>query len=338
MNQPIQALVAVCRGAAKDALVVKEVAVPTPAANEVLVRVYASGINPSDIKVRIGAQGPMVADEVLVHNDGAGEVLETGSDVTTFSAGQRVWLFNVNRSSDGLAQGTNGTASQIISVPQEFVAALPENISYELGACLGVPAMTAHRAVFCHGSVDNKVLFIPGGAGSVGQLAVQMAKAAGAHVVSTVSSEAKQQIAQAAGADLVLNYKEQDVKAELLKAYGLNGIDQFVDVDFAAHVHLIPELLKLNGHVSAYASGSDLTPAIPYYPLMFRNMNLQLVFVYGMPDEAKKAAIVDINRYLSSGAMLPLLDKVYMLSEAVAAHEYVESNAMTGNVVMSMDG
>jgi len=196
--------------------------------------------------------------------------------------------------------------------------------------------MTAHRAVFCHGSVEDKVLFIPGGAGSVGQLAVQMAKAAGAHVVTTVSSDKKREIAQNAGADLVLNYKEQSIKDELLSAYSHNGIDQFVDVDFAAHVHLIPELLKPNGRVSAYASGSDLNPAIPYYPLMFRNLNLQLVFVYGMPDDAKKAAIVDINRYLSSGALSPLVDKVFELSDAIAAHDYVESNAMIGNVVMSL--
>jgi len=336
VSQSVQALMAVSRGAAKDALLIKEIAAPTPAPNEVLVRMHTSGINPSDIKVRIGAQGPMVADEVIVHNDGAGEILETGSDVSSFSVGQRVWLFNVNRSTDGLSQGVNGTASQIVRVPQEYVAALPENVSYESGACLGVPAMTAHRAVFCHGSVENKVLFIPGGAGSVGQLAVQMAKAANAHVVTTVSSDVKQQIAQDAGADLVINYKEQSLKDELLKAYGQHGIDQIVDVDFAAHMQLIPELLKANGCVSAYASGSDLNPAIPYYPLMFRNMNLQLVFVYGMPDDAKKAAIIDINRFLSSGAISPRVDKVFELADAIAAHNYVESNTMIGNVVMGL--
>lgn len=324
------------RGAAADTLVLVDRDAREPQDNEIRVRISASGVNPSDIKVRLGAQGPMVADEIIPHNDGAGIVESTGSKVKRFSIGDRVWLFNVNRSPDGITQGVNGTAADLVNVPENLAAELPSELGFVEGACLGVPAMTAHRAVFSGGPIENKKLFISGGAGSVGLLAVQMAAASGAHVITTVSNDEKAQHARQAGAKHVINYREEKVKEVLIDSYGKNSIDRFVDVDFAAHVDMSIEVLKRNGHIAAYASASDLTPAIPYYPLMFNNTNIQLVFVYGMPDEAKNLAIKDINDFAEKGILRPLVGQKFSLENVAEAHDVVEAGGFLGNVVVEL--
>ena len=324
------------RGTAADTLVLVDRDVREPQGNEIRVRVSASGLNPSDVKVRIGAQGPMVADEVIPHNDGAGIVESTGPDVTQFSVGDRVWLFNVNRTPDGTAQGVNGTAAELIVVPENLAAELPSELGFSEGACLGVPAMTAHRAVFCGGSIENKKVFVSGGAGSVGLLAVQMAAAAGAHVITTVSNDEKAQHARAAGANHVINYREENLQDVIIDSYGKHSVDRFVDVDFAAHMTMSTDVLKRNGQIAAYASASELNPAIPYYPMMFNNTNIQLVFVYGMPDEAKAQAIADITRFAEKGELRPLVGQKFSLENIAEAHDVVEAGGFLGNVVVEM--
>lgn len=324
------------RGSAKDTLEIMEREIPEPAAGEVRVKMAASGVNPSDVKVRSGAQGPMVADTVIPHNDGAGVIDALGEGVESSRLGTRCWLFNINRSEDGLRQSANGTAAEYVCVPAALCATLPDSIPFEVGACLGVPAMTAHRAVFSRGSVNAQQLLISGGAGSVGMLAIQMACADGATVVATVSGEDKARIAKEAGAHHVFNYKTQALNDVLLAEFGPNSFDQFVDVDFASHIGMTTSLLKANGHVAAYASASDLQPAIPYYPLMFNNTSIQLVFVYGMPLSAKQQAISDITRLLEVGVLDPHIAKTFSLSEIIDAHELVESQTAVGNVVVKI--
>lgn len=336
MVNTIDAIVARCRGSASESLHRVQLSQPVPNKHEVLVRMHTSGVNPSDCKVRSGAQGPMISEQVLIHNDGAGEIIAIGEDCTERAVGDRVWLFNVNRTVDGSQQGSNGTCATVVAVPESLAAPLPNNTSYAVGACLGVPAMTAHRAVFCFGNVKGQRVLVTGGAGSVGNLAVQMATAAGAEVVSTVSSAEKADLAEAAGATAVVNYKKEDLEQTLLSRYGRGGIDHIVDVDFAAHVAMIPQVLKNGGTVSAYASGSDLQPAIPYYPLMFNNLLMQMVFVYGMPDAAKQSAIAEINKLLDSERLKPLIAQEYALADVVAAHEMVESGGNVGNVVVTL--
>ncbi|MBX2839442.1 MAG: NADPH:quinone reductase [Gammaproteobacteria bacterium] len=324
------------RGTAADTLKLIDRDPQSPAENEIRVRVSASGVNPSDVKVRSGAQGPMVADEVIPHNDGAGIVEAIGDAVTRFSIGDRVWLFNVNRSTDGVAQGVNGTASDWVNVPENLAAELPGELGFLEGACLGVPAMTAHRAVFSGGDVDGKLLFVSGGAGSVGLLAVQMASAAGARVVTSVSNDEKAQHARAAGAEHVINYREEDLTEVLLDTYGSHSVDRFVDVDFAAHAEMSTTVLKRNGEIAAYASTSDLTPSLPYYPMMFNNSNIQLVFVYGMPSAAKEQAIKDINRFAEQGKLRPLVGQRFSLENIAEAHDTVEAGGFLGNVVIDL--
>ena len=173
----MRAILATARGAAREVLTLTERPDPTPTPGTVRVVVHASGVNPSDVKVRSGAQGPMPADQVTIHNDGAGIIDAVGNGIDPARIGERVWLYNVNRTADGSAQGRSGTCAEMVCVPAGLAVPLPDNISFSAAACLGVPAMTAHRAVTCGGSVEGKVVLVTGGAGAVGHQAIQIAKA-----------------------------------------------------------------------------------------------------------------------------------------------------------------
>ena len=324
------------RGTARDTLALKEVDLPSPGAGEVLVAMRASGVNPSDLKLRSGAQGPMIADQVLVHNDGAGVIEAVGEGVGPARVGQRVWMYNINRSADGLGQGPLGTATQYAIIPAHLAVELPEEASFEAGACLGVPAMTAHRALMWAGPVAGRTVLVTGGAGAVGHSAIQIAKAKGARVIATVSNDIKAEIAREAGADEVLNYKATALLDQLLDLVGNGGIDHVVDVDIAAHMEIYPQILKINGSVGAYASASNLTPALPFYPLAFRNIQLQPVFVYSMSDAAKAEAIKDINALLTSGQLSPRIDRRFALEDIAVAHETVEAGSLLGNAVVTL--
>ncbi|WP_350335107.1 NADPH:quinone reductase [Coralliovum pocilloporae] len=324
------------RGAARDVITIEDRPSPEPGAGEVRVQVMSSGVNPSDVKVRAGAQGPLPADEVMVHNDGAGIIDAVGDGVSERRIGEHVWLFNINRSEDGMAQGANGTAADQIICSEDLAAPLPHGVSFDEGACLGVPAMTAHRAVFADGPVDGRIVLVTGGAGSVGLLAVQMASAAGATVIATVSNDAKSALARAAGAALVINYRTEDLAARIVEEFGANSVDRLVDVDFGVHVSLTPQILKRNGVIATYASMGAPEPSLPFYQAMFNNTTIRLVFVYAMPDDAKWAAIEDINAFLRDGALAPLVAATYPFEQIAEAHEAVEAGGLTGNVVLQI--
>lgn len=321
------------RGEAADTLVMLDADKPTPGPGEVLVKIATSGLNPSDIKVRSGAQGPMIADRVQIHNDGAGTIEAVGEGVSEARIGQRVWLYAINRSADGMKQGVLGTASEYVTCPSEQAPDLPDNASFETGACLGVPAMTAHRAVMWAGDVSGKLVLITGGAGAVGQIAIQIAKAKGAQVIATVSTADKAKIAKDAGADTVINYKAENL-AERLIEVAPDGIDHVAEVDLAAHVSIYPQIMASGGTIGAYATASNLTPEIPFYPLAFKNICVQPVFVYSMSDTAKQAAIADINEMLAAETLRPQLAKTFGFTEIAASHETIEAGGVVGNIVI----
>lgn len=323
------------RGAAGEALVLEDRPIPEPGPGEVRVRVLASGVNPSDVKVRAGAQGALPHDEVMVHNDGAGIIDAVGEGVSERRLGERVWLFNLNRSEDGMAQGVNGTAAEMIICPEDLAPPLPNGVSAEEGACLGVPAMTAHRAVFADGPVAGQVVLVTGGAGSVGLLAVQMAAASGATVIATVSSGEKAELARAAGAALIINYKTESLADRIVAEFGSNSVDRLVDVDFGVHVGLTPQILARNGTIATYASMGSPEPSLPFYQAMFNNTTIRLVFVYAMPDEAKWSAIEDINTFLRHGVLAPMIAARFPFEDIAKAHEAVEAGGLTGNVVLT---
>lgn len=326
----------IARGTASETLVIRDIDPPAPAPGEVLVAMRASGVNPSDSELRSGAQGPMVADRVLVHNDGAGIIERVGEGVDPARIGQRVWLYGINRSPDGLGQGRNGTAAEFATVPADQAIALPERASFAQGACIGVPAMTAHRAVMCaERPLDGATVLVTGGAGSVGHSAIQIAKAAGARVIATVSTADKAAIARDAGADVTINYRSEDLQARVIEE-APDGVDHVADVDLAAHVAMYPAILSMNGTVGSYATATNLTPALPFYPLAFRNIRIQPIFVYSMSAAAKARAIADITALLSAGKLAPRIDRHFALDDIVAAHEAIESGTLIGNAVLTI--
>ena len=267
---------------------------PEPGPGEVRVRVVSSGVNPSDWKRRAGTTARIAFPRVIPNQDGAGVIDRVGAGVPESRVGERVWLF------ESQFGRPFGSAAEFTVQPSEHAVRMPDSITFEQGACLGVPAMTAHRCLFADGPLDGKVVLAPGGAGAVGHYAVQQAKLAGATVISTISSDYKAGIAAAAGADHTVNYRTEDVIERVMDITGGEGVDHIVEVDFAANFPVTSEVLKSSGVVAIYAAGTGQQPPVP---LQFRRSNtvVRNVLVYDMPEPAKEAAIADITAWLESG-------------------------------------
>lgn len=321
-------------GPAAEVLELGELPDPRPGPGELLVRVHASGVNPSDVKTRAGLRGTIPFPRIVPHNDGAGIVEAVGEGVDPARVGQRVWLYNANRSPDGMSQGAIGTAAERVAVPAAQAVPLPEGTGFVEGACLGVPAMTAHRAVFADGAPAGKSVLVTGGAGAVGYYAVQFARLAGARVFATVSSAEKAAHARDAGAAAAIDYKREDVAARLLELTGGEGVDRIVDVDFGANLEVGQRVLRPGGVIASYASMAAPRPAFDYYGFMFKNAVFRFVFVYAMDEAAKAAAARDITALLEQGKLRHLVAGSFALEETAAAHEAVESGKAIGNIVV----
>ena len=318
-------------GPARDVITVGEMEAPAAGPGEVRVRLAASGVNPSDVKRRAGWRGQTIAyPRVVPHSDGAGVVDQVGAGVPERRLGERVWVYNA------AWKRPFGTAAEYVAVPAGQAVALPVAADFAAGACLGIPAMTAHRCVFADGSVDGLPVLVTGGAGAVGHYAIQLARWGGARVIATVSSAAKAEAARAAGADEIVNYRERGAAEHIMTATGGRGVDRVVEVDFGANLPATLHVLRPGGVVAAYASMGAPEPAVPFYPLMQRNAVVRLVFVYEMGAEAFAAATADITRWLSSGTARHLIAARHPLAQLAAAHEAVESGSAIGNVVVDM--
>lgn len=317
------------QGEADDVLTLGEVEAPEPGSGEVCVWMHASGVNPSDVKTRSGRRGPMAVKRQIPHSDGAGVIKKVGEGVDPARIGERVWVHN------GAFRREGGTCAEVCVVPAEWAHPLPDTVSFERGACLGIPAMTAHRALFCDGPVKGKTVLITGGAGAVGEMAIQLAKWAGAaKVIATVSGPEKAEIALAAGADEIINYRQQDVAEAVRAATGGQGVDHIVEVEFGANLAASAKALKPHGTIASYASEGERTPALPFYELMVLNARIQTVFVYQLTEAQRAAAVHDINAALEAGALKPRVAGVYDLEDTAAAHAAVEANDMIGTVVV----
>ena len=311
-------------GAARDVLRVEDVDRPEPGPGEVLVRVRASGINPTDVKARSGAVPRPVDGFQIPHHDGAGVIEAVGPGVDPARAGQRVWLWFA-------AHGSRwGTAAEWTVVPSRQAVLLPDGASFELGASLGVPAMTAHRCLSADGPVTGESVLVAGGAGAVGHFAIELAKYAEARVVTTVSGPEKAALAAKAGADLVVNYRDPDV-IDQIKAF-TPVVDRVAEVALGANMRLDLALAGPSTVVVTYAAdGPD--PVIPVRACMTANVALRFILVYGMPSPAFDAAITDITAALTAGALTELPVHRFPLSEITAAHEAAESGVV-GKVIV----
>jgi NADPH2:quinone reductase len=317
-------------GPAKEVLKIGERPDPEPGPGEVRVRIACSGVNPSDVKRRAGWNNQKIAFPWQVpNNDGAGVIDKVGAGVDTKRVGERVWLHSTGY------KRPLGTAAGLTVTPAHRAFQLPEGVSFEVGAGLGVPAMTAHRAVLGPGPVRGKTVLVTGGAGAVGFYAIQLAKWGGARVLATVSGAEKAAEAKRAGADHVVNYRTENVGERVMALTERAGVDHVVDVDFGANLETTLAVLKPNGSIATYASMSKTEPAIPFYPLMFKNVRLLWVFVYEMPQEAMSEAGRDVNAWLASGVAVHPRHHPFPLDRLADAHIAVEEGAI-GKVIVSV--
>lgn len=316
-------------GPAQDVLEVGDMADPEPGASEVRVRVSASGVNPVDVKRRAGARGGGVEERIIPHFDGAGVIDAVGDGVSADCVGERVWLF------EGQWQRPSGTAAELIVLPSDRAVPLPATTSFEEGAGLGIPALTAHRAVFADGTVTGQDVLVTGGAGDVSRYAIQFAKIDGARVIATVSSDEKAELARAAGADETIDYRREDVAARIADFTDGGGVDRIVEVEFGGNLATSQKILKPNGVVAAYASDAVLEPAFPFYPLLYAGMTIRLVLVFTMPDEAKQRAVRDITGWLNEGRLRHHVGASFDMADAAAAHQAVEGGTI-GKVVLNI--
>jgi len=313
-------------GKAREVLTIGEMPDPKPGKGEVRVKIACSGLNPSDVKRREGTRGQNIEFPLVIPNsDGAGTVDAVGPGVNESWKGKKVWVWNAQW---GRAFGT---CAEYICLPEAQVAPLPEGADFAAGACLGIPAMTAHQALFSDGDIKGKSVLVTGGAGAVGYYAIQMAKWGGVRVVTTVSSDEKAKLAKQAGADLVINYRSEDVAKKALE-FSPGGVDRVVEVDFGGNLETNVKAVKLNGAIASYASMGNPEPKLPFYTMMRRGIAIDLVFVYMMKPEERKRALADI------GAMRLKhnIARHFKLDDLVAAHELQESNKVVGNIVIDL--
>ncbi len=321
------------KGAAREVLTFGERPNPDPGPGEVRVKVVVSGLNPSDLKGRSGWRGAREMQYPLIvpGQDGAGIIDRVGPGVAPARVGERVWLYEAQR---GRAFGT---AAEFVVLPAEQAVPLPEGVSFDTGAALGVPALTAHRALFIDGSILGQTVLVTGGAGGVGQAAVLLAKWAGARVIATVSRAEQAEVATRSGADWVINRKDEDVAKRILAVTGGAGIDRVVDVAFEANLETNLAVLKTNGAISTYAPAAEYPDIkLPFYALFGKAITVHLIYVYVMPRAAHEAAVRDVTAALAAGRYRPQIGPRFPLAETAAAHEALESGRTVGKIVIDV--
>ncbi|MGB0627248.1 MAG: NADPH:quinone reductase [Alphaproteobacteria bacterium] len=314
-------------GPARDVLEYGEMDAAEPGPGEVRVKLHASGVNPADVKRRgLGTYG-MEHPRIIPNSDGAGVIDALGDGVTGLAEGQRVWLFNGQRQGRAL-----GTAAEYITLDAWLVAPLPDALDFDAGACLGIPCMTAHRNVFCDGPVTGQTILVTGGAGAVGHYAVQWASWGSANVIATVSSDEKAEHARAAGAAHIVNYRDADTAEQILELTGGAGVDRIVEVDLAANIGLSGRVIRPGGTIAIYASTGD--PEGMFMRMALKNAVLRFMVLHSVPRDAIDAARADIAKWLGAGHGIHNVAATFALLECAAAHEYVESGAKLGTVVV----
>jgi NADPH2:quinone reductase len=314
------------QGPARDVLELGEMPDPMPAAGEVRIRIAASGINPGDIKKRENAFGyGMPYPRVIPHSDGAGRVDQLGAGVSSQWMGRSVWCYGAQ------SYRPFGTAAEFTVVPVDQVAPLPEGVSMEQGACLGIPGITAHRAVHVAGSVNGRTVLVQGAAGSVGLCAVQLARFAGARVIGTVRSSSDEATAKKAGANEAVQSGNELIAR--VRALAPEGIDHIVEVAFGANIEADIELLKPGGSIASYAT-DNAAPKIPFWQMVFKNVRVFFLGSDDFPKEAKLQAARDLNAALQTGWAGFEIGERIPLAEIARAHELVEHPARPGRVVV----
>jgi NADPH2:quinone reductase len=333
-------------GTARDVLTVVDVPTPEPGPGEVRVKMATSGPNPSDVKRRAAAPHGRPAEFPLVipHSDGAGTIDAVGSGVPASRIGERVWTLNAGY------KRPFGTAAEYCVLPTAFALHLPDNVDFAVGACLGIPALTAYHAINLDrperssevssraesrdSHLRGQTLLVQGGTGAVGFYAIQFAKLAGATVITTVSSDEKAERARGAGADYVINYRTEDRKARIAEITGGNGVDRIIEVDLKANAMTYPDLLVDHGKAVVYGSGA---PPVEIPILIPTSTTLEFILVYTLSDAQRARYIPELTAILAAGKLQHAIGQQFPLENIIDAHEAVEAGAF-GNVIVNIAG
>ncbi len=319
-------------GPARAVLRTGDVDAPQPGPGEVLVRLHASGINPSDVKKRAGSFPDLLDDGYVIPNsDGAGVIEDVGTGVSGERIGERVWVYQAQYAR------RFGTAAQYVAIDSTRAAHLPEDTSFAIGACLGIPVMTAHRCVFADGSVNGQLVLVTGGAGRVGYYAVQWARQAGAKVIATASNPEDSRACEQAGAAAVVDHRSVDFAEAILAAAGGRSVDRIIDVEFGANLPVSLEVLRTGGTIATYSSTQVPEPRLPFFRMMYQDITLRFVIVYAMPEAAKARAIADIDAALHSGSLQHRIASRLPLDDIASGNELIESGRPRGCVVLDID-
>jgi NADPH2:quinone reductase len=313
-------------GPAREVMRIEDVDLPEPGPGEVRVRIHVSGVNPTDWKSRAGITPRPIARFQIPNQDGAGVIDAVGAGVDPARMGERVWVWFA------AAGQPWGTAAEWSVLPAERAVPLPDRASMELGASLGVPAMTAHHCLFADGPIDGKIVLVAGGAGAVGHFAIELAKRAGATVIATVSSQEKAELAARAGADLVVNYTDAGA-VDQVRALA-QTVDRIIEVALGANLQLDLAVSGPETIIVTYAAdGPD--PVLPVRACMTANVTLRFMLLYGIPGPARRHAIRDITDAIQEGALTELPVHRFRLEDIAAAHEAVEGRAL-GKVIIEL--
>jgi NADPH2:quinone reductase len=319
------------QGKAGEVLAVAEVPTPQPTPGEVRVRIYASGLNPSDIKARSGFSAPMSFSKIIPHRDGAGVIDAVGEGVPTSRLGERVWIYEAQYGRP------SGTAGEFTTVTSSNAVPLPAGTSFDVGACLGIPALTAHRCLFADGDIKGRRVLIQGGAGAVGMAAILIAKWSGAWVAATITRPEQEEVARSAGADLIIHLRKEDVVDVIKKATGGAGVDRILEVNILANLQIDMQCLSAEGVIVSYATEHAADQlSIPVFKTMVAGCVFRFVYIYTVPAEAKRAAITAINACLADGAYAPRIGLRFPLERIAEAHEAQETAGTIGKILIEM--
>ena len=319
-------------GVANEVLVLRELPTPVPGPGEVRVKMAWSGVNPSDVKARAGLRSKTLQfPRIIPHSDGSGVIDQVGLNVPASRIGERVWVWNA------AWMRPFGTAAQYVVLSSEQAVLLPDNTDLAVGACLGIPTLTAYRAVTFDGGVADKSVLVAGGAGAVGHYAVQLARIKGARqIIATVSGPEKAALAREAGADIVMNYRTDDLPFAIADATHGQGVDRIVEVDLAANINTDIAVLRPDGEVIVYGSGNSEI-GVPFSPAIRKGVHMYFFIVYSLNSAIRESAITDLSILLAENRLKHNIAVRLPLVQIAEAHDLVENGRVNGNLVLEVE-
>ena len=318
-------------GAALDVLQQGDWPTPEPGPGEVLVQLHTTGVNPADVKKRAGGFPDLLAaGPVIPHSDGAGVITAVGEGVSPSRVDERVFVYQAQYGRQ------LGTAAETVALDSTRAPVLPDAASFKVGACIGIPIMTAHRCVFADGPVPGQLILVTGGAGRVGHYAIQWAHRAGARVIATASNEADATACREAGAEAVVNHREPRWGKAVLDLTGGQKIDRVIEVEFGANLPELLQCVRIGASIATYSSTVVPEPTLPFRTMMFMDLTVRMVIVYAMPEEAKAQAVADTRAALTEGGLQHRIAQTLPFEQMAKAHEVIEEGSVRGCVVVTI--